>query len=143
MGKQFDKLALEQLKQYYSENLEAYKNTKAVALDLISVKTQFVSELYGKLKKASEVKGTFSSQEDIMKHQVYQEESDKVFDEMNISKNEWHQEVRKVEASGENTALNKLKVDVLEKKLDFIEEELNNRGILIKIVNGAIVFEDK
>jgi hypothetical protein len=142
MGKQFDKLVSEQLKQYYCENFEAYKNTKAVALDLISAKTQFTMELYGKLENEFQKKVMVGGEEGIIKRQIYQEESYKVFDETNHLKNEWKVEKEKVENSGGNVALNKIKVEVLEKKLEFIEEELNKRGIMIKIVKGEIEFEE-
>ena len=142
MGKQFERVFCEQLKEYFMENFEEFRKTKTLPIDLIAAKQRFVTSLYGKIKKAFEMM-EINSREDVIKHQVYEEESCKTFDETKKLALKFREETEKTGESDENIVLIRWKTEVLERKLDLIEEELNKRGIKIEILDGKVIFEEE
>jgi len=133
--KQFERLECEQLKEYFSKNFEEYRKKEAVIYELLRCKEEFVVRLHDSFPKSSEFT-------DLTVKGAYENELHKVFSERHSIR----EEIRK---AGKNFANEKplniaqMKVDFLERKLDIIEEELNNRGVFVTMEDGEIVFEER
>lgn len=141
MSLQYDRLACEQLKEFYIANFDNFRHMKSVILDSLRGKTQFIIKLHDKLK---EKLSALPNEGGINQQEIFEAELNSVFDERDKLRTE---EAKKRSeffppADRNSYQIDKYRAQVLEQKLCLIEEELNSRGVLVKLVSGNVVFEE-
>jgi len=142
MGLQYDRLVCEELKKYYVANFDKFRNIESVILDLLREKEQFVIGLHDNLKnKLSQLPNEGGTRQ----KEIFENELCSVFDERNDLRVEQAKKNEKFFPPPNQHAyqISKFRAEVLEQKLCLIEEELNNKGVIVKLLDGKVVFEDK
>jgi hypothetical protein len=143
MGLQYDRLICEQLKEYYVTNFTEFRSMKSIIIELLRDKERFVISLHDSLKnelaKLPNTGGTVQSD-------IFEGELHRVFDERNTIREEQrrkHGEFFKPPEGELGFRADRFTADVLEQKLNLIEQELNKSGVIVNLVDSKVVFEDR
>jgi len=133
MGTQFDRLVTEQLKEYYKKSLEEYKEQKAVIMELLNEREQYLVKLRDELTKSFESKYSQSP--------ILEAEIEKVSEEISAFRTEQAKKSKELQIG--RMSVCKMQAEIIEKKLDLIEEKLNSKGIIVDMVDGKVRFKAK
>ena len=135
MGKHFDRLMCQQLEEYYRKNLEELKKIKIATKNFTGAIGNFIQELSCEITNKI---GPGLLDQSIHAKDIFEQEQTKIIhdDFKSLTK-------KYGEGSSTETESDPIRVEILEAKLDFTEKKLNDMGVVVKTIDGRLVFEEE